>query len=110
MNVDPYKRIYSGAARSFENEGRSLRYKRAREQHNENDRQELPAQVGKSNEFEGADDAGLVAMLMALDDHIEQEAEKQSAFLMTLNGLLDLGPKGEEAVRKEIRSLINHGL
>ena len=28
---------------------------------------------------------------------------------MTLNGLLDLGPKGEAAVRKEIRAIIDHG-
>jgi len=58
------------------------------------DRQELSAEVGKSNELEGADDAGLIAILMALDNHIEQEAEEESVFLITLNGLLDLGPRG----------------
>jgi len=44
------------------------------------DGQELPAKVVKSNKLEGADDAGFVAMLMAIDNHIEQEAAGEVRF------------------------------
>jgi len=51
-------------------------------------------------------------MFVALIKHMEPEEKDKGinqAWLMTLNGLLDLGPKGEAAVRKEIRAIIDHG-
>ncbi len=68
-----------------------------------------------------ADDIGLKRMFVALLEDIAADddntrigkefphEEQHEAWLMTLNGLLDLGPKGEAAVRKEIRAIIDHG-
>jgi len=55
-------------------------------------------------------DEGYDAMLVAIKEKLEtDEHALNQAWLMTLNGLLDLGPKGEAAVRKEIRAIIDHG-
>jgi len=50
-------------------------------------------------------------MLVALTESMEsvETEEVIQAWLTTLNALLDLGPKGEAAVKKEIRVIIDHG-
>jgi len=61
---------------------------------------------------EGDDAEGLTAMFIAINDAMEaadKHEDLDRAWLMTLNALLDLGPKGEAAVRKEIRAIVDHG-
>jgi len=59
----------------------------------------------------GEDDKGISSMLTAPTESMEsvETEEVIQAWLMTLNALLDLGSKGEAAVKKEIRAIIDHG-
>jgi len=53
---------------------------------------------------------GLTAIFVALIKNMEhKDVGISQVWLMTLNALLDLGPKGEAAERKEIRAILDHG-
>ena len=106
---DPYRRTYRGADRYRDAEGRSPSSEETAPQVPEatdtdpmdNDHEETEGRSTRSGksyvELEQEPPA----------DTLEHSTSQ--AWLMTLNGLLDLGIKGETAVRKEIRAISDHG-